>query len=95
MLRTRLQPWSETRTHGENECETVRQCLRGSFTGPQALRLARDLRFEPVAYPSELAFDQWLGLFRHLLASGDGPARSPIVSTPRARRARRDAGLTD
>lgn len=45
---------------------TVRQCLKSVFTGPQVARLARDLRFNPNARPSELTFDQWLGLFRFL-----------------------------
>ena len=45
---------------------TVRQCLKGIFTGPQVARLAHNLRFNSNARPSELAFDQWLGLFRFL-----------------------------
>ena len=45
---------------------TIRQCLRGVFTGRQLSYLARDLRFGPNARPSELTFDQWLGLFRFL-----------------------------
>ena len=44
---------------------TIRQCLRGVFTGRQIHRLARDLRFDLSAPPSGLAFDQWLGLFRY------------------------------
>ena len=45
---------------------TVQQCLRGVFTGRQISYLARDLRFNTNARPSELTFDQWLGLFRFL-----------------------------
>lgn len=43
---------------------TVRRCLKGVLTGRQLYRLSRDLRFDPSASPSELNFDQWLGLFR-------------------------------
>ena len=51
---------------------TVRQCLRGAFTGRRFARLARDLRFDPTSAPSDLTFDQWLGLFRYL-ELGIGP----------------------
>ena len=50
---------------------TMRQCLRGIFTGRQFSRLARDLRFDVHARPSELTFDQWLGLFRYLSLDRD------------------------
>lgn len=53
---------------------TVRRCLRGVLTGRQLYRLSRDLRFDPSVSPSELSFDQWLGLFRFFsIASGRGP----------------------
>lgn len=50
---------------------TLRRCLRDIFTGRQIGRLARDLRFDPGAAPSEIAFDQWLGLFRYLMDEGN------------------------
>ena len=65
--------------------ETIRQCLRGRFTGRQFLRLAHDLRFEPAAYPSQLTFEQWLGLFRYLSISGDTPTGFRLASARGAR----------
>jgi len=56
--------------------QTIRQCLRGVFTGQQILRLTRDLRFDTAAYPSDLTFDQWLGLFRYFLIDRDMSSRS-------------------
>lgn len=43
---------------------TVRKGLRTYLTKRQILRLAADLRFDPLAPPSALTFDQWLGVFR-------------------------------
>lgn len=43
---------------------TVRTALRRLFTHSQVRRLARDLRFSPEARPSELSFEQWLGVYR-------------------------------
>jgi 23S rRNA (adenine-N6)-dimethyltransferase len=43
---------------------TIRQCLRSTFTPSQIRKLSSDLRFRREASPSELTFDQWLGLFR-------------------------------
>ena len=62
---------------------TARQCLRGVFTGRQISRLARDLRFDVRARPSDLTFDQWLGLFRYWWLN-DG-ATSAIRSARRRR----------
>lgn len=43
---------------------TVRQCLRWTFSSSQIRRLSTDLRFPIDTPPSQLTFDQWLGLFR-------------------------------
>ncbi len=43
---------------------TVRAALRRLLTHKQMRRLARDLRFSLDARPSELSFEQWLGVFR-------------------------------
>ena len=40
--------------------------LRRLFTHNQVRRLARDLRFSLDARPSELSFEQWLGVYRFL-----------------------------
>lgn len=45
---------------------TVRKALRRLFTHNQVRRLARDLRFSLDARPSELSFEQWLGIYRFL-----------------------------
>lgn len=42
----------------------VRSGLRRQFTHNQIGRLARDLRFSLDARPSELSFEQWLGVYR-------------------------------
>lgn len=43
----------------------LRQCIRPSLTGRQIDRLSKFLRLSDSSPPSALAFDQWLGLFRH------------------------------
>lgn len=43
---------------------TVSQCVRPYLTRNQLRRLSKLLRFDPVAPPSALTFDQWLRLFR-------------------------------
>ncbi|MPZ98888.1 MAG: 23S ribosomal RNA methyltransferase Erm [Dehalococcoidia bacterium] len=57
--------------------QTVRASLGGAFTHRQLARLAHDLRFRLDARPSELSFDQWLGLFRAFA----------LLAAPRARQA--------
>lgn len=42
----------------------VRSGLRAQLTHNQIQRLARDLRFPLDARPSELSFEQWLGVYR-------------------------------
>ncbi|MGH7575323.1 MAG: 23S ribosomal RNA methyltransferase Erm [Longimicrobiales bacterium] len=44
--------------------DTIRKCLRSTFTRAEIRRLGTDLRFPEDAPPSDLTFDQWLGLFR-------------------------------
>lgn len=43
---------------------TVRKALRNLFTHNQVRCLASDLRFSLDARPSELSFEQWLGVYR-------------------------------
>lgn len=43
---------------------TVRKALRKLFAHNQIRRLALDLRFSLDARPSELSFEQWLGVYR-------------------------------
>lgn len=66
---------------------SVREGLRGLFTEPQLRRLARELRFDPRARPSQLSFEQWLALFRFFARSAAGDVRRRI----RGARARRSA----
>jgi 23S rRNA (adenine-N6)-dimethyltransferase len=43
---------------------TLRAAFKGVFTHEQWKRLSRDLHFPLDATPTQLSFDQWLGLFR-------------------------------
>ena len=49
---------------------TARDALRRDLTRRQTLRLARDLGFEASAKPTELSFDQWLGVYRFVALEG-------------------------
>lgn len=46
---------------------TLREALKDIFTHKQLFRLAKDLGFKKSATPTELNFDQWLGLFKYFL----------------------------
>lgn len=43
---------------------SVRKALKKVFTYRQFMRLARDLGFSKDAKPTDLSFEQWMGLFR-------------------------------
>ncbi|MCD6226007.1 23S ribosomal RNA methyltransferase Erm [bacterium] len=45
----------------------IKVALRKIFTNTQIKRLSRDLGFSLLATPSELNFNQWLGLFQYFL----------------------------
>lgn len=68
----------------------VRDALRGLLSPRQIRRLARDLRFDARARPSELAFEQWLALFRFFARAADPEAKRRVRGA-RARRRRRGA----
>lgn len=42
---------------------TLKNALTGTFTYSQFIRLSRDLGFPPESGPTDLSFQQWLGLF--------------------------------
>ena len=42
---------------------TLKNALKGIFTHTQFTRLSRDLGFRPESGPTDLVFQQWLGLF--------------------------------
>lgn len=46
---------------------TLKKALEGILTHNQFKRLAKDLHFDLKATPTELSFEQWLGLFRYFL----------------------------
>lgn len=46
---------------------TLREALEEIFTTRQFARLTKDLGFKKSATPTELSFEQWLGLFRYFL----------------------------
>lgn len=43
---------------------SIQRCLRSAFSRSEIRQLSTYLRFQVQAPPSELRFDQWLGLFR-------------------------------
>lgn len=45
----------------------LKDALKKVFTSEQFRRLAKDLKFETSARPTDLSFEQWLGLFRYFL----------------------------
>lgn len=45
----------------------IKKALEKIFTYKQFSRLARDLKFEKSATPSDLSFQQWLGLFNYFV----------------------------
>lgn len=54
--------------YGFNQWESsLKKALREIFTHPQFVRLAKNLKFPRSAKPTDLNFDQWLGLFNYFL----------------------------
>lgn len=72
-----------TRAFGSRR-QRARDALRLMFTERQLVRLMRDLRIPRDARPSEIAFPQWLALFRFHAGSRIG--RDPCADRPRWRR---------
>jgi len=48
---------------------SLKKGLKKIFSYQQFSRLARDLRFDIAAQPTDLTFEQWLGLFKYLLVN--------------------------
>ena len=61
--------------------ETAARALRAHLTRTQLRRLSRDLGFSARARPSELSFEQWLGLWRFYehVCLGRDPTRCLLV----------------
>ncbi len=57
---------------------TIGEALKRIFTKRQLVRLSRDLGFDLRAKPSDLTFEQWLGLFRYFQI-GVASAKKAIV----------------
>jgi len=57
---------------------TLKKSLRKIFTKEQFRRLAKDLNFNQSATPTEIKFDQWLGLFKYFLV-GVTDSRKQLV----------------
>lgn len=58
---------------------TLKEALRSIFSDTQFTRLSNDLRFSSKAKPTELSFNQWLGLFNFFIKGTDLSKRA-IVS---------------
>jgi 23S rRNA (adenine-N6)-dimethyltransferase len=58
--------------------DRIEACLAGLLTREQQRRCARSLHFERSAPPSQLSFDQWLGLFRCFAAHAPASARMRV-----------------
>jgi len=50
---------------------TLKKALQKIFTYKQLKRLSKDLKFDLSAKPTELNFDQWIGLFNYFLIGVD------------------------
>ncbi len=66
--------------------QTIEQCLDGIFTRRQISRLSSDLRFVPTSRPSDLSFEQWLGLFRFLCLAENQTAQKNVAGARRIMR---------
>ena len=76
--------------------QTIEQCLDGIFTRSQITRLSSDLRFVLKSRPSDLSFEQWLGLFRFLRLAENRIAQRHVAGSQRImRRGRRIRMLSD
>ena len=58
---------------------TLKEALKSIFSDTQFTRLSNDLRFSSKAKPTELSFNQWLGLFNFFIKGTDLSKRA-IVS---------------
>ena len=66
---------------------TLKNALKGIFTHTQFTRLSRDLGFQPESGPTDLDFQQWLGLFNFFSRGVDRERRELIgASEKRLRR---------
>lgn len=70
---------------------TLSACCRSLLTSEQLKRGGRALRFSPGQRPSELAFEQWLGLYRIFAWHGGEPAHTRVRGAQR-KLPRRPAG---
>lgn len=62
---------------------TLSEALEGIFTHEQFGRLAKDLGFKKSAKPTELSFNQWLGLFKYFLVGVEKSKRQLITGSER------------
>jgi 23S rRNA (adenine-N6)-dimethyltransferase len=60
---------------------TLKNALKGIFTYTQFTRLSRDLGFRPESGPTDLNFQQWLGLFNFFYRRADRERRELISAS--------------
>lgn len=71
---------------------TLQEGLKAIFTNNQFARLAKDLAFSVRATPTQLNFDQWLGLYNYLLVGVDN-SKKQVVSGSAKKLASQQKGL--
>ncbi len=62
--------WQDLLQHSFNSRKPMGETLRRYVSKTRSRRLCRDLHFAPGSLPSELIFEQWLGVFRYLQRVG-------------------------
>ncbi len=60
---------------------TLKEALRNLFTPNQFARLSKDLDFLQSATPTQLNFNQWLGLFNYFLSGVDSHKRTVVMDS--------------
>ncbi len=73
---------------------TIRECVNGIFTHRQISRLSTELRFALTSRPSDLSFEQWLGLFRFLCLAENRNAQKYVAGARRIMRRGRSIRMT-
>lgn len=65
---------------------TVQEAFEDIFTNAQFARLSRELTFNPMAKPSELQFEAWLGLFKYFLVGVADKKRRLVIGSQQRQR---------
>ena len=77
-----VQPYRDFVVYGFNQWkDTFKKALGKIFTHEQFKRLARNLKFDLSAVPTDLNFEQWLGLFEYFLIGVEESKRTLVYGS--------------